>query len=174
MTWILESCPIKPELVVTTHSRTSGDSWCNELWCHMFACDWIMWKLKVWPIRLELPCNISLHRATGKVLVYWVLRCDWARLCLKSIFRIIFSMFQPVIWWHVTLFLRAKKCYLTLKLDSVIVWVLELSFNSTWVLVGSWLFCLQNLPCLVSLWCMRGGKIIIIIINCLIVVKWKL
>ena len=36
---------------------------------------------------------------------------------------------------------------------------LELSFNSTWVLVGSWLFCLQNLPCLVSLWCMRGGSV---------------
>jgi hypothetical protein len=26
-------------------------------------------------------------------------------------------------------------------------------------LVGSWLFCLQNLPCLVSLWCMRGGRV---------------
>jgi hypothetical protein len=26
-------------------------------------------------------------------------------------------------------------------------------------LVGSWLFCLQNLPCLVSLWCMRGGSV---------------
>jgi hypothetical protein len=25
-------------------------------------------------------------------------------------------------------------------------------------LVGSWLFCLQNLPCLVSLWCMCGAR----------------
>jgi len=36
--------------------------------------------------------------------------------------------------------------------------LIELSFNSTWVLVGSWLFCLQNPPCLVSLWYMRGGS----------------
>jgi hypothetical protein len=37
---------------------------------------------------------------------------------------------------------------------------IELSFNSTWLLVGSWLFCLQNLPCLVSFWCMRGGYVV--------------
>ena len=35
--------------------------------------------------------------------------------------------------------------------------LLELSFNSTWVLVGNWMFCLQNLPCLVSLWLMCAG-----------------
>ena len=29
-----------------------------------------------------------------------------------------------------------------------------LSFNSSWLLVGSWLFCLQNFPCLVSFRCM--------------------
>ena len=27
------------------------------------------------------------------------------------------------------------------------VWSLELFFNSTWVLVRSWMFCLQNFPC---------------------------
>jgi hypothetical protein len=37
--------------------------------------------------------------------------------------------------------------------------ILELSFNSTWLLVGSWLFCLQILPCLVNFWCMRGGSV---------------
>ena len=26
-------------------------------------------------------------------------------------------------------------------------------------MVGSWLFCLQNFPCLVSFWCMRGGSV---------------
>jgi hypothetical protein len=26
-------------------------------------------------------------------------------------------------------------------------------------LVGSWLFCLQNFPCLVSFWCMHGGSV---------------
>ena len=31
--------------------------------------------------------------------------------------------------------------------------ILEFSFNSSWFLVGSWLFCLQNLPCLVSFRC---------------------
>jgi hypothetical protein len=37
--------------------------------------------------------------------------------------------------------------------------ILESSSNSSWLLVGSWLFCLQNLPCLVSFWCMRGGSV---------------
>ena len=37
--------------------------------------------------------------------------------------------------------------------------VLELSSNSSWLLVRSWLFCLQNLPCLLSFWCMRGGSV---------------
>ena len=32
--------------------------------------------------------------------------------------------------------------------------ILEFSFNSSWLLVGSWLFCLQNFPCLVSFRCM--------------------
>ena len=36
---------------------------------------------------------------------------------------------------------------------------LELSFNSSWLLVGSWLFCLQNLPCLVSCRCMFGVRV---------------
>jgi hypothetical protein len=40
------------------------------------------------------------------------------------------------------------------------IWkTLELSFNSLWLLVGSWLFCLQNFSCLVSFWCMRGGSV---------------
>ena len=36
---------------------------------------------------------------------------------------------------------------------------IELSFNSSWHLVGSWLFCFLNLPCLVSFRCWRpcGG-----------------
>ena len=34
---------------------------------------------------------------------------------------------------------------------------IELSSNSSWLLIGSWLLCVQNLPCLVSFWCMRGG-----------------
>ena len=33
-------------------------------------------------------------------------------------------------------------------------YTMELSFNSSCLLVGSWLFCLQNLPCLVSVRCM--------------------
>jgi hypothetical protein len=36
---------------------------------------------------------------------------------------------------------------------------MEFSANSTWLLVTSWLFCLQNFPCLVSFWCMRGGSV---------------
>jgi hypothetical protein len=36
---------------------------------------------------------------------------------------------------------------------------LELSFNSSWLLIGSWLFCFQNFPCLVSIWCMRGCSV---------------
>jgi hypothetical protein len=36
---------------------------------------------------------------------------------------------------------------------------IELSSNSTWLLVGSWLFCLHNLPCLVNFWCTRGGSV---------------
>ena len=28
-----------------------------------------------------------------------------------------------------------------------------------WLGVGSWMFCLQNLPCLVSFWCMLGGRV---------------
>ena len=35
---------------------------------------------------------------------------------------------------------------------------LELSFNSSCLLVGSWLFCLQNLPCLVSFRCICWGS----------------
>ena len=37
--------------------------------------------------------------------------------------------------------------------------IVELSFNSTRPLVGSWLFYLQNFPCVVSFWCMRGGSV---------------
>ena len=33
------------------------------------------------------------------------------------------------------------------------------SSNSTWLLVGNWLFCLQYLPCSVSFWCMLGGSV---------------
>ena len=33
---------------------------------------------------------------------------------------------------------------------------LELSDNSTGVLVGRWLFCIQYLSCLVKFWCMHG------------------
>ena len=33
---------------------------------------------------------------------------------------------------------------------------LDLSSNSTWLLVGSWLFSIPNLPCSVSLWCILG------------------
>jgi hypothetical protein len=39
------------------------------------------------------------------------------------------------------------------------VYTLELSSNWTRLLVGCWLFCLQNLPCLVSSWCMRGVSV---------------
>ena len=35
---------------------------------------------------------------------------------------------------------------------------LEVSSNSTRLLVGSWLFCVQYLPCLVSFQCMLGGN----------------
>ena len=35
--------------------------------------------------------------------------------------------------------------------------IIELSSNSRWLLVGSWLFCIQYLPCSVSFWCMLGG-----------------
>ena len=34
-----------------------------------------------------------------------------------------------------------------------------LSSNSTWLLVGSWLFSIQHLPCSVSLCCMLGGSV---------------
>ena len=36
---------------------------------------------------------------------------------------------------------------------------MELSFNSSWLLVGSRLFRLQNFPCSVSFWCMFGGHV---------------
>ena len=36
---------------------------------------------------------------------------------------------------------------------------IELSFNSSWLLVGSGLFCLQNLPCLVGFRCMFRGRV---------------
>ena len=35
-------------------------------------------------------------------------------------------------------------------------WTLELSFNSTGILVGSWLFCKQYFPCVISFLCMLG------------------
>ena len=49
--------------------------------------------------------------------------------------------------------------YVTLIMSGPYARILELSFNSTWLLVGSWLFCLQNLLCLISFWCMRGGSV---------------
>jgi hypothetical protein len=45
------------------------------------------------------------------------------------------------------------------KFSSNLSALLGLSLNSSWFLVGSWLFCLQNLPCLVRFWCMRGGSV---------------
>jgi hypothetical protein len=57
--------------------------------------------------------------------------CDWLSLCQTKL------RFEEKFWWR----------------------TLELSSNSTWLLVGSWLFCLQNLPCLVSFWCMRGDSV---------------
>ena len=55
----------------------------------------------------------------------------------SSVFRDIFS--------------RYVVCYFS--------YVLELSSTSSWLLVRSWLFCLQNRPCLVSFRCMFGGRV---------------
>ena len=38
-------------------------------------------------------------------------------------------------------------------------WILEFSFHSTWLLVGSWLFCIQHLPCSVTFWCLLEGSV---------------
>ena len=46
-----------------------------------------------------------------------------------------------------------------IETTGAIIYTIELSSNSTWLLVGSWLFCLQNLPCLVSFLCMPGGSV---------------
>ena len=35
----------------------------------------------------------------------------------------------------------------------------ELSLDSTWVLIGSWLFCIHHLPCSVSFWCVLEGSV---------------
>jgi hypothetical protein len=43
-------------------------------------------------------------------------------------------------------------------LSMYIIATLELSFYSSRLLVGSWLSCLQNLPCLVRLCCMCEGS----------------
>ena len=37
--------------------------------------------------------------------------------------------------------------------------VIEFSSNSTWLLVESWLFCIQDLLCSVNFWCMLGGSV---------------
>jgi hypothetical protein len=47
-----------------------------------------------------------------------------------------------------TKYWRSIQCFLT---------TLELSSNSAWLLVGSWLFCTQHLPCSVSFRCRLGG-----------------
>jgi hypothetical protein len=40
-----------------------------------------------------------------------------------------------------------------------LVWaLLELSSNASRILVGSWLFCMQNFPCLVNFSCMFGVR----------------
>ena len=36
--------------------------------------------------------------------------------------------------------------------------LIELSSKSTWLLIGNWLFCMQDLPYSVGFWCMLGGK----------------
>jgi hypothetical protein len=36
--------------------------------------------------------------------------------------------------------------------------LIKLSSKSSWLLVRSWLLCLQNVPCLVSLWCTSGSS----------------
>ena len=38
------------------------------------------------------------------------------------------------------------------------MYTLEFSSNSTWLLVGGWLICMQILPCLVNFQCMLGGS----------------
>ena len=53
--------------------------------------------------------------------------------------------------------------FLRLQYPGILILVshleIELSSNSTWLLVGGWLFCIQHLPCLVSFWCMLGGRV---------------
>ena len=38
-------------------------------------------------------------------------------------------------------------------------WLIKLSSNSTWLLVWSWLFCVQHIPTSGRLWCMFGGSV---------------
>ena len=47
-------------------------------------------------------------------------------------------------------------CGLCNVISNGIIPILELSLNSMGVLVGSWLFCTQHFPCLVSFRCMLG------------------
>ncbi len=44
---------------------------------------------------------------------------------------------------------------------------IELSSNSTWLLVGSWLSCIHNLSCSVNLWWLLGGSVEVRIENIL-------
>ena len=63
--------------------------------------------------------------------------------------------------WGILELQCCKKCHLPSDFSSKFQssMTIELYFNSSWLSVGSWLFCLQKLPCLVSFWCMRGGSV---------------
>ena len=85
--------------------------------------------------------------------------------CLNSIFSMSWTWQNP---YHIrakdVAFIKykiqkgSKYFHRPISIEGHKIWVsLELSFNSSWLLVGSWLFCLQNfqnLSCLVSFRCM--------------------
>jgi hypothetical protein len=56
---------------------------------------------------------------------------------------------------------REVKFFKHFFLFIVLYWgyCLTIKVISAWLLVGSWLFCIQHLPCLGSLWCMFGGSV---------------
>ena len=69
---------------------------------------------------------------------------------------------NPELWLYHLLFELKAIC------DSI-----DLSSNSTWLLVGSWLFCIQHLPFSVSFRCMLGGSVEIWTKNIPIPVYWR-
>ena len=98
---------------------------------------------------------------------------SWRKLlysCIGFAYHLILDVYLLVGWFQIlltmkdmsTFLCKLKLCFTTICLHTWCVCrkspnfvrFLELSFNSSWLLVGSRLFCLQNFPCLVSFRCM--------------------